>query len=650
MKTSTYIAGLSTLFILCALALYCLKFITHSTTSLKQSIDIIQSELEQLPHESQNHIPWTLGYRSLSAPTPDKSNIIEITFAKKAKVDLIAIMPATYTTNGRNLMSFGFPENFILEGICDDGSTTLIADYGTSLYPTPGIEPQLFPCSRAKMISGLRLTVTHYPKNPTWWDSSHVLALSEIYAFEGEWNVSLNGEVKASTSNDFYYVWSEKCLVDGFSIFSPINIKSFSPLGSSFTHKETCKYIFDYGNEVEIDEMRLWPVIHSLQHNYPPASGLGFPLEFSLEASSSIDFNDAQVIYESPENFPKPGANPYMCKVKPTEARYYRLNLSEGLIDHRSGFKKIELAEAQLLQKGKVMITDSEVQMIAENKNRKNIKRQYAANLTDGYSNGGIILPLRLWVEQFTRRVQLKKQMGKLQLDLQLAQRQERERLLFSIIVSITLITILILAIWLVRLIAARQWTQMREQIANDLHDEIGANMSSVAHSTELVLESVTPTKKIHELLSNVIQTARTTAQQTRQIIRFLEKDNKNSDFIDDLKQISPQILGTIPSHFSLHDTKSFNSLSIKAQWHLLLFYKEALNNIIKHAKSENVTITTKAVKSHLQMTVSDDGCGLPDPAPSLLHLEKRANELKGRLQIESQPGQGTQITLLFSP
>jgi two-component system NarL family sensor kinase len=83
----------------------------------------------------------------------------------------------------------------------------------------------------------------------------------------------------------------------------------------------------------------------------------------------------------------------------------------------------------------------------------------------------------------------------------------------------------------------------------------------------------------------------------------------------------------------------------------------EALTNIEKHAKAQACYIRLELVShSHLELDISDDGCGLSPSSASglgLLSMQARAADLGGSCQISPQADGGTavrvRIPCLFS-
>jgi signal transduction histidine kinase len=77
-----------------------------------------------------------------------------------------------------------------------------------------------------------------------------------------------------------------------------------------------------------------------------------------------------------------------------------------------------------------------------------------------------------------------------------------------------------------------------------------------------------------------------------------------------------------------------------------------ALNNAHTHGRARQLTARVRATASDLSLLVRDDGRGAPPSAftqaegATLARLRARADAQGGWLQIDSQPGQGTQLIL----
>jgi signal transduction histidine kinase len=76
-----------------------------------------------------------------------------------------------------------------------------------------------------------------------------------------------------------------------------------------------------------------------------------------------------------------------------------------------------------------------------------------------------------------------------------------------------------------------------------------------------------------------------------------------------------------------------------------LLFFKEALNNIRKHAHATSVEITTRRKNGTAELIITDNGRGIPEGRLPARHLEIRAARLHGKLNIETSES-GTRVSL----
>ena len=620
--------------------------LSTTSDSIKQTKAEVDAELSELPPFLPTTAPWTLGYSSKPLTLTNAPHTIEVVFPKAAPIDLIVLMPAAFSDEENKLRAFGFPKSFIIERLLTNGVWETVADYRKKVYSTRGIEPQLFPCQQAKMTQKVRLTSTKPSKNQTWWSAEHLVAMGEIFAFAGEWNVSLNAKVKVPNNKWMANIWSHRCLVDGFTMFAPVDRRYYDPTEQFFVYTDQLTVLFDLGEIQPIDEVRLWPVVLSLQHNYPSASGIGFPTGIKIETLTQPNDPKPVAIYNTAVKLPQPGSTPFMHRVTATESRYIRLILSRGIPEFGANrISKIALSEIELLYKGN-LLTGNKIAKITVNNpvRRRDIRPKL---LTDGLTSEGRIIPLRRWIETFRRQSELKIERNKLRKNLDLAEGQEKERMTFFMLAAIALIIILSLMIWVVRLLAARRWARMREKIACDLHDEVGANLSSIAHSTELMRELIPdPSAMQMELMENAITTARTTAKDTRQFIQLLEQRDTGLTVVDSISKIAQQILGPIEHQCNFSKSKVFNQLDPSRQWDLFFFIKESLNNILKHAEATHVKISTYNLGHAIRLIIEDNGCGIPENRFPLRHLESRAKHMKGALKIETGIGQGTKIIL----
>ena len=110
---------------------------------------------------------------------------------------------------------------------------------------------------------------------------------------------------------------------------------------------------------------------------------------------------------------------------------------------------------------------------------------------------------------------------------------------------------------------------------------------------------------------------------------------------------------------FTLRDIEmSFDSAGIKESLRLgmnvrrdlLLIFKEAVNNSARHSHCSRVEIGLRVDGSRLVLTIADDGVGFDTSIESegqgLMSMRRRAQKLKGNLEITSGIGSGTTVTL----
>ena len=97
--------------------------------------------------------------------------------------------------------------------------------------------------------------------------------------------------------------------------------------------------------------------------------------------------------------------------------------------------------------------------------------------------------------------------------------------------------------------------------------------------------------------------------------------------------------------------------LTPEQRHHLFLIFKEALNNIARHAHSASARLTIRVEGDQLRAEIVDDGCGFNPalslesaknerPGNGLNNMRLRAEQLRGGINIDSTSGRGTRLEL----
>jgi signal transduction histidine kinase len=83
---------------------------------------------------------------------------------------------------------------------------------------------------------------------------------------------------------------------------------------------------------------------------------------------------------------------------------------------------------------------------------------------------------------------------------------------------------------------------------------------------------------------------------------------------------------------------------------HLMLIFKEGINNSIKHSNSTLVILDTKLDRDEFEILLEDNGRGFKadeiKPGNGIKNMKSRAEILHLQLNVDSEPGKGTRISV----
>ena len=90
--------------------------------------------------------------------------------------------------------------------------------------------------------------------------------------------------------------------------------------------------------------------------------------------------------------------------------------------------------------------------------------------------------------------------------------------------------------------------------------------------------------------------------------------------------------------------------LSADMRHSLYLACKEALHNVVKHARASEVSVRFDLAEGSFTLEIQDNGRGLtadllPARGNGLANMRQRLKELDGICRVESAPGGGTRVS-----
>lgn len=191
---------------------------------------------------------------------------------------------------------------------------------------------------------------------------------------------------------------------------------------------------------------------------------------------------------------------------------------------------------------------------------------------------------------------------------------------------------------------------ELRLEIAGKLHDDIGANLSTIALKAGMVGASKSLDDRGRTHLEDVARLARESAHKVRETVWVVNtRYDTVAGLVSKMRDTADVILdGQVA--YSLDEPPQVPEMKItmETRQNVYLMFKEVLHNVMKHAEATTVGIRIEVVGGELRFRVEDDGVGFDasfDGAGSgRALLERRAALCRGSVVVDSRRGRGTTV------
>jgi two-component system, NarL family, sensor kinase len=198
---------------------------------------------------------------------------------------------------------------------------------------------------------------------------------------------------------------------------------------------------------------------------------------------------------------------------------------------------------------------------------------------------------------------------------------------------------------------------QERSRLAKDLHDGLGGMLAGIKYSFNNMKGNLVMTPENHQAFERSMDMLDSSIKEMRRVahnmmpeslVRF-GLDTALKDFCNDINQsgalqVKYQSIGLVD--VAIDQTTAITMYRI---------VQELLHNTLKHAAAKIAIVQVTKADEHLSITVEDDGKGFDTSMTNhqggvgWSNIRHRVDFLKGKLDLDSQPGKGTSVHIEFN-
>jgi signal transduction histidine kinase len=197
-----------------------------------------------------------------------------------------------------------------------------------------------------------------------------------------------------------------------------------------------------------------------------------------------------------------------------------------------------------------------------------------------------------------------------------------------------------------------------RQRISSDMHDDIGTGLSTMLiYINMLKLRSTDKEEKQNIDRIAILGTA--LVEQMKEIVWSLSPGNDRLDsLLLFIRQYFVLLFEPLAYDINVVFPATIPHVQLKSDLrrNVFLCVKEALNNVIKHAKATSVELNVQIKHRMLTIEIKDNGSGIPFPlienttGNGLKNITRRMNIVKGKCNISNNNGAVLSLELELPP
>ncbi len=193
----------------------------------------------------------------------------------------------------------------------------------------------------------------------------------------------------------------------------------------------------------------------------------------------------------------------------------------------------------------------------------------------------------------------------------------------------------------------------IRNNISQNLHDDIGSSLSNINILNELARRHISEPDKSLIYLAKSSEDIQRISESLSDIVWNINPryDDLQNLFVR-MKRYAADMMDGKSISYELEFPEQVDkiTLSMEKRRDLYLIFKEALNNMVKYSKAEQASVKLETDGKKIFLSVKDNGAGFDSNrvqyGNGITNMRQRALACAAILEINSSPGQGTEVKL----
>jgi signal transduction histidine kinase len=188
-----------------------------------------------------------------------------------------------------------------------------------------------------------------------------------------------------------------------------------------------------------------------------------------------------------------------------------------------------------------------------------------------------------------------------------------------------------------------------RERLANEVHDTLAQSFAGIGFQLQAIRKAIpSEIPRLRQQVDLARTLVRHSHKEARRSIEPLDPDSAEADLMTSLLDSATKMVEGCSVEVATVTTGTQTPLPPRIAACLQRIGQEAIANAVRHADPTRLEISIAYDKHSVCLSIHDNGCGFVKSGDllgfGLRGMRKRAASLSGRLEIVSQPGEGTRI------